>query len=356
MKSRIIVAATAVATGLAILPATPVFAEDENIGVTAQTGTMAERSNPRLVGFPEVLEGYVDASWGGLAEGAAISSVSIINEFGEVSHSSKLNGLYVNVSDLNRPFLGPSSAATEDGIVRAEHEFVIVYADGSIDRTTQQFEVQPSRMKDAYSAYLENTQFEIGKTDTRELKSLPSGSRVTLLNAPDGWDVQLVEPRSLKITATTQIYLGSIDLAVIYPDGSSETVNVRVESVPAPFQPYPQPEVDPDPRPVRERPEDRETTTVTSTVTQPASTERVTSTVPTTVVSTVNGTPVTVTSERTVISEVPVTEKTVIVETPEPSSSQRALPIVTVILALVGAIGGVLATLLNLPVVRDRLG
>lgn len=370
MRNRIIVAATAVATGLAILPATPVFAEDKVSGVTAQAGTMAERSNPHLVGIPEVLDGYARASWGGIASDAEISSVSVTDTFGNASDYSFAGGLYIRVSDPEGPVLGLNGAASEDGTVQVEHQFVIVYTDGSIDRTSQKFVLRAAKMKDAYHPYFENPTFEPGKTQTRELRSLPEGSRLTVISAPEGWDVEPVGPRSIEVTPNNEaFYTAQISVVVSYPDGSSETVHLPVGIEYA--QPQPWTPDEPEQPPAPERPSDPPalaTTTVTSTVTQPASTERVTSTVtqpaspervtstvPTTVVSTVNGTPVTVTSERTVISEVPVTEKTVVIETPEPSSSQRALPIVTVILALVGAIGGVFATLLNFPAVRALL-
>ncbi|UIZ92122.1 hypothetical protein JZY91_10775 [Corynebacterium sp. CNCTC7651] len=190
---------------------------------------MADRSNPRLIGVPEVLDRHTRLEWEGLADDASISSVSILDPNG---YFSAFQGdLYLGFSDPMRPHFSQSdNAATEDGILRGEFILAVVYSDRSVDQFKQFFETRPSKQRDAFQPYIESEPIAFNDPKLFELRSFPDGAQAKVLTTTAGWEAETVGDRGLKVTrAGESPQDGVISLAVSYPDGSSEAIAIRVQ-------------------------------------------------------------------------------------------------------------------------------
>lgn len=387
MKYRSLVITTAVASGLVVVPFTinPVLAADLAPSELL-AGSMADRSNPSLKGIPSEVKGaddFYNLRWDGLAADATISSVSILNDYGHASGSGFNGGVYLSFPGDRAPvFSLDYGARSENGTVRGEFPLVIVYADGSIDKVTQVIETRPSKQKDAYQPYIEDESFAIGKLERRLLHSLPDGARVTVVSAPEGWQVSLAEPKVLEVVpgSENRTY-GSISLAVTYSDGTSETVTMNAYSEPA-REPLPEELPVPGDRPNNATETVEQVTTSKVSTTVVAAPDPVTKAAPTTVTTTLrteipvttvaNGT----TIVKTEVREVPTTIVSTVQVTPivtsepgttgtetEPSTtlksetngSSKGLRIAAVVIALLAALGGAAAALVNNPAIRNIL-
>lgn len=229
MKKRMIAISAALATGTALLSPLPI-----QLGAVdaAEASTMADRSDPRLVGFPKVanpFEGF-DLQWTGLSADSKISSISVHRADGWVADRDYQDDISISVSASNelRGYLH-EDVRSEDGIARAEIPLLVVYTDGSIDRVTERVEIRPSLQRYAYQPYFRDNEFPGGKATSRNLSSLPSGSKVTLISVSAGWQARIDGAGTLEVTAPTSDPVGgSVALEVTYPDGSVEAVRVSV--------------------------------------------------------------------------------------------------------------------------------
>lgn len=247
MRNRLLLTVAAVSAGLAMLPVAPaaVHAVDQVTPVESQARSMADRSNPRLTGVPEILDGYAYLHWEGLAADAVISSVSVVDERYGASVSGSAGDLNLSFSEPDEPYISVYGANSENGVVGGEFQLVVVYADGSVDRVAQAISTRPAKQKDAYEPYLDDGAFTVDEPATRELRSLPDGARITVVFSPANWDVEVVGPRSLRVVAHEELEVWDtrtgISLAVAYPDGTSETVRLMVSAETRSIEPAPRP-------------------------------------------------------------------------------------------------------------------
>lgn len=244
MNRRSLAVSIAFAICLSTVPALPsqTFAPGAVAEISSK-GSMADQSNPRLVGFPQKANPYENfrLSWEGLSTEAKISSVSVLSDKGLVADSDYGNDIRLRTSAPYGVYGYLTNwVQSEDGVARAEFPLLIVYVDGSIDRVTQAAEIRPIEQKDAYQPYLRNHEFQGGETSVRQLSSLPAGSKLNLISAAEGWTARIAGPDSLEITApqTDDNFRGHVSLEVTYPDGTIETLNIPLERN---WEPIPQP-------------------------------------------------------------------------------------------------------------------
>lgn len=378
MKNRLLLTATAIAAGLIVVPVAPVLAADP-AGSETQAGTMAERSTPQFGDLYQLFGYYNHWKLKGLAQDAEIESIRYL-EKGALQTSGRRDGSLLITLANERPTRDYGASltlqterelASETGEYSTTLNFRIDFTDGSSKQFSQSFTLRPEKQSLAYHPFFDSN-FAAGVQTTKELRSIPDGSSLEIEAVPEGWEAKVAGSTSLTVIPPAgDSSAGSIAVAVTYPDSSSEKVNVYVSSFSRPeagVTGFPVPQTTkmlPPTTTVTDKPTvfvtylpTTVTQTIPTTVTETASPSTVatmTKSVPTTVVSTVKGAPVTVTNERTIVSEVPVTEKTVVVQTEEPSTAAKVLPVVTVVFSIVAALGGIIATALNIPALRALL-
>lgn len=236
MKIRLLPIATAIAlsaslTGASIVPIT----------AQAVAQTMADKANPEFVYVgPLGVAGYQTFRLDGIPADVTVSGLQVKGEFGYTTYAASrevsvaitdTSGLTANTG--HRP-------SSSDGTVSSSFEFIVTYSDGSVSKFSQEIGFAPETQAEAFDPYFENRDFNAGETTERRLASAPKDAKFSVVSEPDGWSASVVKGNLLAVTAPTEVtstdgylwQLPKFELSVVYPDGSSEVVDVSVVAIP----------------------------------------------------------------------------------------------------------------------------
>lgn len=235
MKIRLLPIATAIALSASLTTASIV-----PVAAQAVTTTMADKANPEFVyAGPLGVAGYQTFNLRGIPADVTVSGVQVKNEFGYGSVAST-PAVMVAVNDrFGLTANTGHSPASTDGTVSSNFDFIVTYSDGSVSKFSQEVRFTPENQAKAFNAYFENRSFDAGETTERRLSSVPKGAKLGVVSEPDGWSASVVKGNVLAVTAPAEAAPTGgifweppkIELSVVYPDGSSEIVEVGVVAV-----------------------------------------------------------------------------------------------------------------------------
>lgn len=229
MDKSIVASATALA--LVLSSATVVSPSS----VSAATGTMASQSTPVFDALPTPFLGSVyrpntvDVYLRGDGNyGANFAELRLLED-GQLRSAIYRDPVTVKVwggSGLSLKVDVPSDAPAR---WNETFEFLVAYTDGSTDRFKQTFTIEPADSI-RYSPYLEDMNYPSEQTVVQEIQGLPEGATVELLGTTGEWNVVQLDQRRLQIEVPrVEMHTGdTISLAVQYPDGTGETVDIDV--------------------------------------------------------------------------------------------------------------------------------
>lgn len=229
MDKSIVASATALA--LVLSSATVVSPSS----VSAATGTMASQSTPVFDALPTPFLGSVyrpntvDVYLRGDGNyGANFAELRLLED-GQLRSAIYRDPVTVKVwggSSLSLKVDVPSDAPAR---WNETFEFLVAYTDGSTDRFKQTFTIEPADSI-RYSPYLEDMNYPTEQTVVQEIQGLPEGATVELLGTTGEWNVVQLDQRRVQIEVPrVEMHTGdTISLAVQYPDGTGETVDIDV--------------------------------------------------------------------------------------------------------------------------------
>ena len=252
MKIRLLPIATAIALSASLTTASIV-------PVTAQAvaKTMADKANPEFVyGGSLGIAGYQTFYLEGIPADVTVSGVQVKGQFGYGSAASTATVMVTISRDLGLTVNTGYRPASTDGTVSDSFDFIVTYSDGSVSKFSQEVRFTPDTQEDAFDPYFENRDFNAGETTERSLSSVPKDAKLSVISEPDGWSASVVKGNRLAVTAPTEPtptdsyfwQAPQFEFSVVYPDGTSEIVEVEVVAV-AVEKPTPISVVSPKPRP-----------------------------------------------------------------------------------------------------------
>ena len=203
---------------------------------------MAAKSNPNFVYTgPLGVAGYHTFRLAGVPEDVTVSGVQVQSDYG-YGEAASTPSVMVAISDTLGLTANTSFGnASIDGTVADYFNFIVTYSDGSATRFRQKVSFTPDKQADAYNPYFVDRDFEVGTTTQRELTSVPVGAKLNVVSTPMGWSASPAEGNTLAVTAPEEPTMKGnnrtwkppkLELSVVYPDGSSEVVQVSVIAIP----------------------------------------------------------------------------------------------------------------------------
>lgn len=104
---------------------------------------------------------------------------------------------------------------------------------------SQEVRFTPDTQEDAFDPYFENRDFNAGETTERSLSSGPKDAKLSVISEPNGWSASVVKGNRLAVMAPTEPtptdsyfwHAPQFEFSVVYPDGTSEIVEVEVVAV-----------------------------------------------------------------------------------------------------------------------------
>lgn len=221
------------ATALALVLSSATVVSPSN--VSAATGTMASQSTPVFDALPTPFLGSVyspntvdvylrgDGNYGAnfadlrMLEGGQLRSAI---------HRDPVTAKVWGRNSLSFKVNVPSDAPAR---WNETFEFLVAYTDGSTDRFKQTFTIEPADSI-RYSPHLEDMNYPSEQTVVQEIQGLPEGATVELLGTTGEWNVVQLDQRRLQIEVPrVEMHTGdTISIAVQYPDGTGETVDIDV--------------------------------------------------------------------------------------------------------------------------------
>lgn len=251
------------ATALALVLSSATVVSPSN--VSAATGTMASQSTPVFDALPTPFLGSVyspntvDVYLRGDGNyGANFADLRLL-EGGQLRSAIHRDPVTVKVWGRNSLSFKVNVPSDAPARWNETFEFLVAYTDGSTDRFKQTFTIEPADSI-RYSPHLEDMNYPSEQTVVQEIQGLPEGATVELLGTTGEWNVVQLDQRRLQIEVPrVEMHTGdTISIAVQYPDGTGETVDIDV----AGWDPDWGMEDDPEPEP---EPETSSVPTVTVT-------------------------------------------------------------------------------------------